>query len=78
MKTITAAQAKNSFGKFLDMAQREPVLVTKNNRAVGVFLSMEDIEDTVWGERALKAHAEGYIGVEASGRLLDSLINAEG
>ena len=56
MKTITAAQAKNSFGKFLDMAQREPVLVTKNNRAVGVFLSMEDIEDTVWGERALKAH----------------------
>ena len=78
MKSITAAQAKNSFGKFLDMAQREPVLVTKNNRAVGVFLSMEDIEDTVWGERALKAHREGYIGVEASGRLLDSLINAEG
>ena len=77
MKTITAAQAKNSFGKFLDMAQREPVLVTKNNRAVGVFLSMEDIEDTVWGERALKAHAEGYIGAEASGKLLDSLINAK-
>ena len=78
MKTVTAAAAKNSFGKFLDMAQREPVLVTKNNRAVGVFLSMEDIEDTVWGERALKAHREGYVGVEASGRLLDSLIDAEG
>ena len=73
MKTITAAAAKNSFGKFLDMARREPVLVTKNNRAVGVFLSMEDIEDTVWGERALKAHAEGYIGPDASAKLLDSL-----
>ena len=77
MKTITAAEAKNAFGKFLDMARREPVLVTKNNRAVGVFMSMEDIEDTIWGERALKAHAEGYIGVKASGKLLDSLIHAK-
>ena len=56
MKIITAA-AKNAFRKFLDMARREPVVVTKNRRPVGVFLSMEDLEDTVWGERALKAHA---------------------
>lgn len=77
MKIITAAEAKNAFGKFLDMARREPVVVTKNNRAVGVFLSMEDIEDTIWGERALKAHNEGYIGIEASGQLLDSLIHAK-
>lgn len=77
MKTITAAEAKNGFGKFLDMAQREPVLVTKNNRPVGVFLSMQDIEDTIWAEKALKAHAEGLIGTEASDRLLKSLIHAE-
>ena len=31
MKTMTAAQAKNSFGQFLDAAQREPVVVTKND-----------------------------------------------
>ena len=77
MKTITAAQAKNSFGKFLDMAQREPVLVTKNNRAIGVFLSMEDIEDTIWGERAMKAHADGYIGPDATETLLNVLIRAK-
>jgi prevent-host-death family protein len=77
MKTMTAADAKNAFGKFLDLARREPVLVTKNNRPVGVFLSMDDIEDTIWGERALRAHAEGYVGAEASGRLLDRLLNAE-
>ena len=77
MKTITAAAAKNSFGKFLDMARREPVLVTRNNRAVGVFLSMEHIEDTIWGERALRAHAEGYIGEEASATFLHSLIHAK-
>jgi prevent-host-death family protein len=77
MKTMTAADAKNSFGKFLDMAQREPVLITKNDRPVGVFLSMADLEDTIWGERALKAHAEGYSGVEASETLMKRLLNAE-
>lgn len=77
MKTITAADAKNGFGKFLDMAQREPVLVTKNNRPVGVFLSMQDIEDTIWAERARQAHQNGYIGTEASRSLLADLINAK-
>jgi prevent-host-death family protein len=56
MKTMTAADAKNSFGKFLDMAQREPVLITKNDRPVGVFLSMADLEDTIWAERAFQMH----------------------
>ncbi|MCA3564970.1 MAG: type II toxin-antitoxin system Phd/YefM family antitoxin [Methylocystis sp.] len=77
MKTMTAADAKNHFGKFLDMAQREPVVVSKNGRAIGVFMSMQDIEDTIWGERALKAHAEGYAGVEASEALMKRLLNAE-
>jgi prevent-host-death family protein len=77
MKTITAAAAKNAFGKFLDMARREPVVVTKNDRPVGVFLSIEDLEDTVWGERALRAHREGYLGAEESKKLLDDLIHAE-
>jgi prevent-host-death family protein len=77
MKTMTAADAKNSFGKFLDMAQREPVLVTKNDRPVGVFLSMADLEDTIWGERALKAHAEGYLSADESEKLLAGLLNAK-
>jgi prevent-host-death family protein len=75
MKTMTAAQAKNSFGQFLDFAQRESVLVTKQNRPVGVFLSMQDIEDTVLGERALRAHADGYLGPEESKKFLDELIS---
>jgi prevent-host-death family protein len=59
MKTMTAADAKNSFGKFLDMAQREPVLITKNDRPVGVFLSPADLEDTVWPNRALELRRRG-------------------
>ena len=77
MKTMTAAQAKNAFGQMLDTAQREPVMITKQNRPVGVFLSMQDLEDTIWGEQAMRAHAEGYIGPEASQKLLDRLLNAK-
>ena len=76
MKTVTAARAKNNFGEFLDMAQREPVMVTKQKRPVGVFISMQDLEDSIWGERALRAHAEGYIGVDESKKLLKKLLNA--
>ncbi len=41
MKTITAREAKNRFGQLLDAAQRTPVSVTKNGRAVTVMLSTE-------------------------------------
>jgi len=43
MKTVTAVEAKNSFGRLLESAHREPVMVTKNNREVAAMLSMEDI-----------------------------------
>ncbi|CAC9550872.1 hypothetical protein [uncultured Gammaproteobacteria bacterium] len=43
MKTITSKEAQNSFGAFLDSAQREPVMVTRRNRPVGVMLSMENL-----------------------------------
>lgn len=77
MKTMSAADAKTRFGEFLDSAQREPVIVTKKNRPVGVMFSIQDIEDTLWGEKARKAHEEGYIGTKNSAGLLTSLVNAE-
>ncbi len=43
MKTITSKEAQNSFGAFLDSAQREPIMVTRRNRPVGVMLSMENL-----------------------------------
>ncbi|WP_291321262.1 type II toxin-antitoxin system Phd/YefM family antitoxin [Desulfonatronospira sp.] len=39
MKEISAREAKNNFGRFLDLAQSEPVRVTKRGRAAGVFMS---------------------------------------
>lgn len=43
MKTMTAVEAKNSFGQLLEAALREPVAVTKNRREVAAMFSMEDI-----------------------------------
>ena len=45
MKVMTAREAKNSFGILIDTAQREPVLLTKRNRPVGVFLSINEVEN---------------------------------
>jgi prevent-host-death family protein len=42
MKTFTAKEAKTHFGEFLDAMQREPVIVTKNGRSVGMMVSMDD------------------------------------
>ena len=47
MKTMTARDAKNRFGEFLDAVRREPVLVTKNDRPVGIMISIEDAADTL-------------------------------
>lgn len=70
MKTMTATQARDAFDQMLGTAQREPVMITRRNRPVGVFLSMRDLEHTFWGERAMRAYAEGYVGEDASRLLL--------
>ena len=46
MQVITAKDAKSRFGELLETMQREPVLVTKNKRPVGVFLSLKDVKGT--------------------------------
>lgn len=44
MKTMTAVEAKNSFGQLLEAAHREPVAVTKNNREIAALFSIEDVQ----------------------------------
>lgn len=50
MKVMTARDAKNHFGEFLDSAQREPIVITRNNRPVGIMISIQDAADTVLPE----------------------------
>ena len=40
------------------------------------MFSMQDIEDTVWGEQAGKAHEEGYLTADGSEAVLSKYIDA--
>jgi prevent-host-death family protein len=44
MKTIPATEAKNRLGAILDAAQREPIVIRRQDRDVAVLLSMADYE----------------------------------
>jgi prevent-host-death family protein len=59
MKTMTAKDAKTRFGEMLDTMQREPVMLTKNNRPVGFVISIQDAADTLIPEMFMEKEA-GY------------------
>ena len=44
MKTVGATEAKNRLGAILDEAQREPVVIRRQERDIAVVLSMADYE----------------------------------
>ena len=44
MKAISAREAKYNFGRMIDTARGEPVLVEKHGRPFAVVLSVEEFE----------------------------------
>ena len=44
MKTVAATEAKNRLGRILDDAQREPIVIRRQDRDIAVVLSMADYE----------------------------------
>ena len=44
MKTVAATDAKNRLGAILDEAQRQPVVIRRQDRDIAVVLSMADYE----------------------------------
>lgn len=52
MQSMSARDAKNSFGKLIDMARAEPVAIEKHGRTVVVVLSIESYEMLLAGKYA--------------------------
>lgn len=44
MKKVAATEAKNRLGALLDDAQREPVIIQRQDRDVAVLISMTEFE----------------------------------
>lgn len=42
MQFVSATEAKQAFAAVIDKAQREPVIIRKQNRDVAVIMSIED------------------------------------
>lgn len=58
MQVMTSTAIKNHVGDLMDAVQNEPVLITKNKKPVGVFVSIEDIQGTYLEEMLTQKSAE--------------------
>jgi prevent-host-death family protein len=73
---ITATELKNRLGRYLDVAETNPVFVKKSGRKKSVLISnamYENFlayEDAYWASKAKIAEDEGYLGNKASEELL--------
>lgn len=76
--TITATEAKNHFGEYLEKTISDPVFIQKTGRPVAVMLSVKEyerltgLEDAYWAQKALAAEKTGYIGKKESKEFLNS------
>ncbi len=50
MRTISATEAKQSLGMMIDISQREPVVIQRQQRDIAVLLSMHDYEQLKGGQ----------------------------
>jgi prevent-host-death family protein len=72
MKTVTATELKTKTGETLDAAQREPVAIEKNGRAIAVIVPQADyerliaMENDYWLARVEAAEKSGFIGTDAT------------
>ena len=73
---ITATELKNRLGRYLDVAETNPVFVKKSGRNKSVLISNAmykkflAYEDAYWASKAKIAEEEGYLGTKASEELL--------
>jgi prevent-host-death family protein len=72
MVTISATEAKNRLGEYIEQAHRAPVMVQKAGRNSVVIVDSAEyerlvaMEDAYWGERAMAAKEAGYLSPEES------------
>jgi prevent-host-death family protein len=66
MKTIPATEAKNRLGAVLDAAQREPIVIRRQDRDVAVLLSMADYERLRAANAAALLELRDQVAAEAA------------
>jgi prevent-host-death family protein len=85
VKKVTATELKTKTGECLDRAQKEPLEIEKNGRAIAVLIAHEDyerlsqLENAYWLARANASESSGYIGADATADFFKGMLsnNAE-
>ena len=68
MKSVAATEAKNRLGAILDDAQREPVVIRRQDRDIAVVLSMAEYERLRTGNVQAFLDLRKEIAAEAAAR----------
>jgi prevent-host-death family protein len=68
MKSVAATDAKNRLGAILDEAQREPVVIRRQDREIAVVLSMADYERLRSGNVQACLELSNEVAAEAASR----------
>lgn len=71
---VTSVEAQNSFGKLLDSAQREPVVVTRHGRPAAFIVSPRDMDDLM---DARRKRSKTVAEFEAFARRAEKLLSPE-
>ena len=66
MKTVPATEAKNRLGAVLDAAQREPIVIRRQDRDIAVVLSMADYERLRTGNIQAFLELRNQVAAEAA------------
>jgi prevent-host-death family protein len=76
MKSVAATDAKNRLGAILDEAQREPIVIRRQDREIAVILSMADYERLRTGNIQAFLELRNQIAAEAAAnRLTEERLN---
>jgi len=84
MKTASATEAKQNFGRILEESLTEPVIIKRSGRISAVLIShseyerLQRIEDLYWITKAEEGKSSSFLGVEESLNKLTGFIASAG